>query len=118
MDKCPLPDYLGNDLRAPTGVEIHPGGWVNLCAGLALGNAREHPLSDILSGYDPDAHPIIRLLMQEGPAGLLRLAQHHGYGAVDKGNYVDGCHLCYEARRFLHPHYPNELAPAHPYLSA
>lgn len=111
--KCSLPGYLGSDLRAPIGVEVHPGGWVNLCAGLALGNARQRPLDEILAGYDPDAHPIIGVLAQEGPLGLLRLAQRHGYSLA--GGYVDGCHLCYQARRFLHRHYPNHLAPAHPY---
>jgi hypothetical protein len=113
-DHCPLPDYLGGDLRAPTGIEIHPGGWVNFCAGLALGCIRERPLDRILANYDPNAHPIIRVLAAEGPAGLLRLAQGQGYAPAD--GYVDGCHLCYEARRFLRPVYPGHLAPAHPYL--
>ncbi|RLC66989.1 MAG: hypothetical protein DRI48_03415 [Chloroflexi bacterium] len=117
---CPLPDYLGSDLLAPTGVEIHPGGWVNFCAGLALGNARQRPLNEILADYDPDAHPIVRVLAREGPGGLLRLAQRHGYSSSgdsrDSRSYVDGCHLCYEVRRFLYPHYPDYLAPVHPYL--
>jgi len=112
--RCPLPDYLGGDIRAPTGVEIHPGGWVDLCAGLALGNARERPLTRILADYDPDAHPIIRVLAQEGPPGLLRLARRHGY--APEGEPVDGCHLCYQTRRFLRPHYPHHLAPARPYI--
>jgi wyosine [tRNA(Phe)-imidazoG37] synthetase (radical SAM superfamily) len=111
--ECPLPDYLGGDLRAPAGVEIHPGGWVNLCAGVSLGNAHEHPLDEILASYDPDAHPIIRVLAQEGPQGLLRLAKRHGFSAA--GGYVDGCHLCYQARRFLQPHYPDHLAPTQAY---
>jgi hypothetical protein len=111
--KCPLPGYLGSDLRTPAGVEIHPGGWVNLCAGLALGNARQRPLNEILTGYDPDAHPIISVLTREGPAGLLRLAQRHGYSFA--GGYADGCHLCYQARRFLRHDYPDHLAPTHPY---
>lgn len=110
---CTLPGYLGGNLRAPTTVEIHPGGWVNLCAGLALGNAQERALSEILTGYDPDEHPIIQVLVEEGPQGLLGLAQRHGFSLP--GGYVDGCHLCYQARRFLRPHYPDELAPAHPY---
>jgi hypothetical protein len=114
--KCPLPDYLGDDIRAPHTVEIHPGGWVNLCAGLALGNAHEHPLGEILADYDPDAHPIIGVLVQEGPWGLLKLAQRHGYSPAR--GYVDGCHLCYEVRRFLRPYYPDHLAPAHPYTNA
>jgi wyosine [tRNA(Phe)-imidazoG37] synthetase (radical SAM superfamily) len=111
--QCPLPGYLGGDLRAPTGVEIHPGGWVNLCAGLSVGNARARPLNEILAGYDPDAHPLIRALAQEGPQGLLRLAKRHGFSAA--GGYVDGCHLCYQARRFLRPHYPDHLAPTQVY---
>jgi len=113
--KCPLPDYLGGNLRSPTGVEIHPGGWVNFCAGLALGNVRHHPLNEILASYEPDAHPIIRVLAQDGPAGLLRLAQEYGYSSTR--GYVDGCHLCYEARRFLRPYYSDHLAPARPYVS-
>jgi hypothetical protein len=114
--KCPLPDYLGGDLHAPTGVEIHPGGWINLCAGLALGNALERPLNEILADYDSVTHPIIHVLAQEGPAGLLRLAKRHGYSLA--GGYVDGCHLCYQVRRLLRPHYPDHLAPDHPYTEA
>lgn len=77
--KCTLLDYLGTDIRAPRMVEIHPGGWVNLCAGLALGNAHQRPLDEILAEYDPDAHPLIGVLAREGPSGLLKLAQRHGY---------------------------------------
>lgn len=114
LDRCPLPDYLGGDLRAPTGVEIHPGGWVNFCAGLALGNARERPLAEILAEYDPESHPIIRVLVEDGPAGLVRLARRHGHSPG--GDWADGCRACYEARRLLRLQYPNHLAPAHPYV--
>ena len=114
--ECFLPDYFGGDLRCPTGLEIHPGGWVNLCAGLALGNARRDPLDEILASYDPDAHPIIRLLMREGPGGLLKLAEHYGY--LPERGWVDGCHLCYQTRRFLRPYYPDLLAPTTPYTES
>jgi hypothetical protein len=114
--ECTLPDYFGGDLRAPTTVEIHPGGWVNLCAGLALGNANERRLDEVVAGYDPDAHPIIGVLAREGPSGLLRLAQRHGYSPAR--GYVDGCHLCYDVRRFLRSYYSDHLAPAHPYTDA
>jgi hypothetical protein len=111
--KCPLPDYLGDDIRSLHAVEIHPGGRVNLCAGIALGNTRERPLRTILTDCDPEAHPIISVLVQEGPAGLLQLARRHGYAPA--GDCVDSCHLCYQVRRFLHPYYPEYLAPAWPY---
>ena len=114
--RCPLPGYLGGDILAPTGVEIHPGGCVNLCAGLALGNAKQHPLNEIVSGYDPDAHPILRVLAREGSAGLLALAQRHGYEFAV--SYVDACHLCYETRRFLRPRYAEYLAPMYSYVEA
>jgi hypothetical protein len=109
LEECVVPGWLGDDIREPTTVEIHPGGWVNLCAGIALGNANQRPLHEILAQYDPDAHPIIRVLAQEGPAGLLRLAQRHGYASAR--DYVDGCHLCDYSRRFLRPYYPDYLAP-------
>ena len=114
--ECPLPTNLGGDIRAPASVEIHPGGWVNLCAGLALGNAQERSLDKILAHYDPDAHPIIHALSQTGPLGLLRLAQHLGFSLP--GGYVDSCHLCYQARWLLRRHYSDYLAPAHPYMEA
>ncbi len=107
--RCPLPDYLGDDLRLPIRVEIHPGGWVNLCAGLALGNAQQRPLDQILADYNPETHPIISVLMREGPAGLRQLLKRHGLSLP--GGYTDGCHLCYQARRLLQPHYPEHLAP-------
>jgi hypothetical protein len=112
--RCPLPDYLGGDLCAPNGIEIHPGGWVNFCAGLSLGNARRRPLGQILADYDPAAYPILRALADGGPQALLELAQRHGYVPAD--GHVDGCHLCYEARRFLRPLYPDYLAPVQPYI--
>lgn len=113
ISECSLPSYLGDDIRAPTAVEIHPGGWVNLCAGVALGNVRDRPLKDILEGHDPNAQPVISTLAREGPAGLLELAQSHGYSS--SGDYLDGCHLCYQVRRFLRPYYPDQLAPGHVY---
>ncbi len=107
---CPLPDYLGGDLRAPTSVEIHPEGWVNLCEGLALGNAQHTGLGEILEGYSASTHPIIRVLAEEGPSGLLREARTRGFTGNE--GHVSVCHLCYEVRRFLRPLHPDLLAPA------
>ena len=56
---------------------------------------REHPLNQILAGCGPDAHPIARV-SADGSSG--------------------GCHLWYEAWRFLRPLYPDYLAPVQPYV--
>jgi len=114
LDQCVVPGWLGADIRCPSTVEIHPGGWVNLCAGIALGNIRHRSLDLILDEYDPHTHPIVGPLVREGPLGLLALAERHGY--VSEASYVDACHLCYRVRRFLHPYYPDDLAPAHVYV--
>ncbi|MEA3375328.1 MAG: hypothetical protein U9R72_03915 [Chloroflexota bacterium] len=45
---------------------------------------------------------------------MLRMARRYGYSS--SGDYVDGCHMCYEARRFLHAYYLVHLAPARPYV--
>jgi len=55
-------------------IEINPGGWVNLCAGIAFDSIGEHPLRKILADYDPEMHPIISVLAQEGRAGPSPLA--------------------------------------------
>ncbi len=107
---CIAPYYFGADLRQPHTVEIHPDGEVNLCAGIALGNARRTRLSLILSEYDYAKNPIIRTIVEGGPVALLAEAEAAGYQPLP--GYVNQCHLCYEARRFLHQTQPASLAPA------
>ncbi|MBN1286059.1 MAG: radical SAM protein [Anaerolineae bacterium] len=114
---CVSPYYLGESLREPYAVEIHPDGTVNLCAGIALGNAHETPLLDaLLLGYDYTKHPIIRTVVEGGPGALLAQAEARGYPGLP--GYVDPCHLCYEARTYLHAHAPDlrpYLGPPHIY---
>ncbi len=106
---CVAPYYLAEDLRAPYAVEIHPDGEVNLCAGISLGNIHERPLGEILESYDYSRHPIIKVLAEEGPTGLLPIAEEAGYEPLR--GYLNRCHLCYEVRRFLYPRYPEYLKP-------
>ncbi len=109
---CVSPYTLGEDLRAPYAVEIHPDGTVSLCPGIALGSARQTPLDVLLEAYDYKNYPMIRILVERGPVGLLEAAEALGY--VRRTGYVDACHLCYEARAFLASHEPN-LGPPHIY---
>jgi hypothetical protein len=90
-------------------VSIDPYGYVQLCSGISIGNAKERKLSEIIKTYDPQAHPILKALFEGGPAGLAKIAISYGFNPTE---YADDCHLCYEARKALLKHYPQYLAPA------
>lgn len=107
--KCEPPYWVGKDLKNPTGIVIEPFGWITFCPGISIGNAKEKNLSKIVEEYDHSAHPIIKVLADEGPKGLLELAKRRGF--ISEEGYVDECHLCYELRKYLRTHYPEYLAP-------
>jgi len=92
-------------------VSVHPYGHVSPdnCIGISIGNARETKLSEIIATYDPQAHPILEVVHNEGAVGLARMAIRYGFEPTE---YVDACHLCYEARKVLLDRYPEHLAPA------
>jgi len=98
------------DLLSPERVHVDAYGNVHLCQGLNMGNIWETPLSDLVRGYDAQAHPIAGPLLRGGP---IRLATEHGLATND--SYVDECHLCYTARKLLLPCFPRYLAPKEAY---
>ncbi|MDO9575318.1 MAG: radical SAM protein [bacterium] len=90
-------------------IVIDPFGYVQPCMGISIGNAKERKLSEIIRTYDIEHHPIMKVLNEEGPVGLAKLAMKYGFRPTE---YADGCHLCYEARKGLLKQYPQYLAPA------
>ena len=94
------------DLRHPERVHVDHLGNLHICQGISIGNMLEHPLADIVAGYDPDSHPIIGPLLAGGPAQIVR---HYGLPHAD--GYADHCHLCYASRCALRRRFPDELAP-------
>jgi MoaA/NifB/PqqE/SkfB family radical SAM enzyme len=104
--RCDSLHYYGS-LKEPTGIEIEPNGWVWICVGIAIGNAKTDALSRILQEYDYRENPVIRIVVDDGPAGLLRLAIKKGYKPL-KG-YADKCHLCFQTRKFLRSYFPDIL---------
>jgi len=98
------------DLRNPGRVHVDAYGNIHLCQGLSMGNLWERPMSEIVKGYDPDAHPICGPLLAGGPA---RLASK--YGLDHEAEYLSACHLCYEARRALLDRFSGYLAPRQVY---
>lgn len=110
IGKCQLPFWIGGDLKNPEVIEIDSEGNVTLCPGICIGNTKHQSLIQILQDYDCLAHPILSIIAEEGPIGLLKTATEKGYKQQRK--FVDECHLCYELRKFLRPYYPEYLAPA------
>lgn len=105
LDKCPY-----ENLVSPGRVHVDPLGYVHLCQGLSIGNAWQRPFSEIIESYDAYAHPIIKPLVEGGPAALAKK-----YGLSLKKTYADACHLCYEARLQLRTRFPDLLTPGQMY---
>ena len=90
--------------------EIHldPYGNIQTCCGVILGNVEQTPLPELIAAGFGVGNPIVTALREEGPLGLLRLAEALGY---QREEYVQKCHLCWQVRKFLRPHYPQILGP-------
>ena len=101
LTKCPH-----EKLDAPGRIHLDCYGNLHLCQGLTLGRGA---VAEAIASYDPTTHPIVRALLAGGPYALARLAVTFGFELAS--GYVDACHLCYRAREFLRPHFPDLLGP-------
>ncbi len=99
-------------LDSPSRCHLDCYGSLHLCQGLTLGAL---PLSEAVAAYDPAVHPIVRQLLNGGPFALARFATGFGFQLAPR--YADACHLCYRAREFLRPHFPDLLGPDEMYGS-
>ena len=84
---------------------VHVDGAANVFSGTCLGiilakaNGRMG-LDAIWLGFDYRQHPIMSVLVDQGPWGLAELARHQGY--LPRVGYAGKCHLCFDVRRFLY----------------
>ncbi|GEM_PF-3276673 len=107
LEKIP---FRGGDTgRCPTmppfgRLGIDPDGNLICCDGTVLTSV-ERFLKD---GLDLQYNIPVNILLEEGPAGLARLA---GLPDDDDQKFRNQCHLCYEARTKLRDQYPEYLAP-------
>jgi hypothetical protein len=92
--KCKFPFWLGEDLKNPNVIEIDYEGNVTLCPGLCIGNAKETSLLEVLESHNYRTHPIIQILAEDGPIGLLNLV--NSKGLLTSESFANECHLCYE----------------------
>jgi len=97
---CEGEPLIGNTLTNPNSICIEPSGSVNICWHLAIGNAKETPLSRIIREYNWQKNPIIKTLVKEGPTGLLKLSNVHNQ-KLQENHYINKCHLCIEIRKNL-----------------
>jgi hypothetical protein len=93
-------------LDAPSRIHLDCYGMLHLCQGLSLGRA---PITEAIACYDARSHPIVRHILSGGPHALAQFAASFGFEIAP--GYVDACHLCYRAREFLRPHFPDLLGP-------
>jgi len=113
MTRVPVgPCLLEEVFRKPPLVMIDPEGWT-LIGCVCIGNTHRMSVSEMLAEYDYRRHPILSVVLEEGAEGLLRIGAEAGYERLP--GYANLCHLCYDVRRCLRPHYPDALAPAHLY---
>ena len=69
------------------------------CGGISLGDARN--LERFYEKFSLDNLPLVKILVSEGPYGLMKFAEKYGF-KEPPGGYTGKCHLCVDARRFLH----------------
>jgi hypothetical protein len=106
--KCPLRFWIDGTLKNPETIEIDFEGNVTLCPGICIGNTKRQPLTQLLQSYNCHMHPILSIIAEKGPVGLLEIAEEKGF---KQRKFVDECHLCYELRKYLRAYYPQFLTP-------
>jgi len=99
-------------LGAPARVHLDCYGRLHLCQGLNVGAGGP---AEAVAAFDPATHPIVKLLLNGGPYALACFAAERGFQMT--AGYVDACHLCYRAREFLRPCFPELLGPEEMYGS-
>lgn len=99
--ECPF-----EDLRNPGRVHIDPFGNIHLCQGISLGNFMKRSLAELITTYEPDAHPICGPLLKGGP---LELEDTYGIDIGDTS--VDTCHHCAKVCMALLDRFPEFLTP-------
>ena len=84
-----------------TSITVEPNGCLTICDEIMrIGNVQLGNAADYCRAYDPYLIPELRIILEQGPAGLLTLAQGHGVEAYPLG-YHSVCELCSSLRRAM-----------------
>jgi hypothetical protein len=117
----PLAELLEQDCAADLDIDnlreiqVDPYGFVrpDWCPGVNLGNTRTHRIVDLCRTQHVQQTPRLREIAAQGPAALLPLAE--GFGIAPRPAYASKCHLCFDLRRQLVRHMPDEFGPRQVY---
>ena len=97
-------------------IHIDPYGNIQTCCGIIIGDAHARPLVEWMEhGFHTD-NELVSMAFDQGPYAYLDLAKQHGY--TPRKEYAQKCHLCWETRKFLRPHFPETFGPAEIYEPA
>jgi len=73
-------------------ISVNPEGEVIVCH-FPIGNIYRKNILDIITDYDPFKNPIMLALLNQGIAGICKLAEEKGI-KVDPSDYYSPCDLC------------------------
>ena len=104
---------LGRDVMQE--IQVDPYGFVrpDWCPGVNLGNTRQARVARLCRTQHVLETPLLRDLVEGGPAALLPLARRHGI--EPRPAYASKCHMCFDLRRRLVEHMPAEFGPPNLY---
>ena len=81
-------------------IAVEPDASIAVCEEFAIGNARQEGIVEMLRSYDPYCAPQMRLILDDGVAGLAELARSRGV-RLDTDGYYSICGMCTSIRREL-----------------
>jgi hypothetical protein len=117
----PLEELLSQDCGQDWDVDqikelqVDPYGFVrpDWCPGVNLGNTKSRRIVDLCRTRQVQETPLLREIARRGPAALLPLAER--FGLPPQPAYASRCQLCFDLRRQLVHHMPEEFGPRQVY---
>mgnify|MGYP000282920383 CR=1 FL=1 len=72
----------GISFRDPESASIDPYGRICICPPMAIDDVKRRQLSKVLMDWNYDQHPIVKVLVEEGPLGLTKLPEEEGVATI------------------------------------
>jgi hypothetical protein len=103
----PVPSGICGDkpftghLDEVTSITIEPDGSLAVCDELmVIGNLKQGNAAKFCQEYDPYQNPVLRLILEQGPAGLVTMAYQNGIDTNPHG-YRSVCEMCNSLRKAI-----------------